>query len=125
MAGVPRLRLGVALLVPARAMADPARYEIDPQHFYIVFNADHIGYARAWGSFLRGAGGFTYDHEAQVLSDLEVAIEAGSVFTNDEARDGHLRSGDFLDAEAHPLITFVMTGAEPLTESPMTNTLPL
>ena len=113
----PWLWLLAAALAPSAAYAEPARYEIDPQHFSIVFNAEHIGYERAWGMFLRGGGGFTYDHEARALSDLEVTIEAASVFTNDEARDGHLRSPDFLSAEAHPDITFVMTGATPESET--------
>ncbi|MCC4246319.1 YceI family protein [Stappia indica] len=101
--------------VPAHA--EPRSYRIDPSHFSIVFNAMHIGYAPTWGLFLKGEGGFTYDEETQELSDLSVAIEAGSVFSNDERRDGHLRSGDFLDAEAHPSITFRMTEAEAKTET--------
>ena len=100
-------------LLSAAAAAEPARYTIDPEHFSIVFNAEHIGYARTWGLFLRGGGGFVYDHEAQDLSDLTVTIAAASVFTNHDARDNHVRSADFLDAEAHPDITFVMREAEP------------
>ncbi len=104
-------------LLSAAATAEPARYEIDPEHFSIVFNAEHIGYQHPWGMFLRGSGGFVYDHEAQDLSDLEVTIEAASVFTNDDNRDNHLRSADFLHAKAHPVITFVMREAEPLSDT--------
>lgn len=99
------------------AQAEPRAYRIDPSHFSIVFNAMHIGYAPTWGLFLKGEGGFTYDEETRELSDLSVAIEAGSVFSNDERRDGHLRSDDFLSAEAHPSITFRMTEAEAKTET--------
>lgn len=109
LAALPALAIGAA--------AEPARYEIDPQHFAIVFSATHIGYESQWGMFLRGKGGFVYDHEAKALSDLKVEIEADSVFSNDEERDGHLRSTDFLSAEAHPIITFVMTGAEPTSDT--------
>lgn len=107
-----------AVLVPATDVAaEPQRYEIDQSHFSIVFNADHIGYGATWGMFLEGEGSFTYDEEAQELSDLQVTIKAPSVFTNHDRRDGHLRSADFLDAEAHPDITFVMTGAEAQTDT--------
>jgi polyisoprenoid-binding protein YceI len=99
------------------AQAEPRAYRIDPSHFSIVFNAMHIGYAPTWGLFLKGEGGFTYDEDTRELSDLSVTIEAGSVFTNDERRDGHLRSDDFLSAEAHPSITFVMTDAQPKTDT--------
>lgn len=103
-------------LAAAPARAEPRDYRIDPSHFSVVFNADHIGYAPTWGMFLRGSGGFTFDEQARTLANLRVEIETGSVFSNDERRDGHLRSADFLDAEAHPVATFVMTAAEPTGE---------
>ena len=115
------MRVGAALaalpLVTVSASAEPARFEIDPQHLSIVFNVEHLGYGAVWGLFLKGSGGFTYDEEARELRDLKVEIDTASVFSNDEARDGHLRSGDFLDAEAHPVATFVMTEAEALSET--------
>jgi polyisoprenoid-binding protein YceI len=95
----------------APAFADADLYEIDTAHFSVVFNADHIGYGATWGMFLDGGGSFMFDEDEKTLSDLAVTIDATSVFTNDERRDGHLRSDDFLAAESHPDITFVMTDA--------------
>lgn len=107
-AGAAALMIGA---FDGSAAAEPARYEIDPAHFSVVFNADHIGYAPTWGMFLRGGGGFTFDETALALSDLEVTVEAASVFTNHDGRDNHLRGNDFLMADAHPDIRFVMTNA--------------
>ncbi len=108
----------VAMLASAGpSRAEPRAYLIDPSHFSIVFNAMHIGYAPTWGLFLKGKGGFTFDEETRTLSDLSVEIETASVFSNDERRDGHLRSDDFLAAEAHPTITFTMTEARAETET--------
>lgn len=106
------------LAVPlGSAAAEPARFEIDPAHFSVVFNASHIDYGATWGMFLEGSGGFMFDEEAKTLSDLEVEINTTSVFTNHERRDGHLRSADFLDAETHPVATFVMTDSEALSDT--------
>ncbi|SDU00254.1 YceI family protein [Stappia sp. ES.058] len=99
--------LGVSFASPAAA--EPRDFKIDPAHFSIVFNAEHIGYAPTWGMFLKGKGSFTFDEDTRALSDLSVTIPAGSVFSNHERRDEHLRSDDFLSAETHPDITFVMT----------------
>jgi polyisoprenoid-binding protein YceI len=44
--------------------------------------------------------------ESPVGSSVEVTIDAGSINTNQEQRDAHIRSADFLDAEHHPHITF-------------------
>lgn len=115
----PLFALAALAAVPMAgpALAEADLYEIDKSHFSIVFNADHIGYAATWGMFLDGSGSFMFDEEARTLSDLTVTIDANSVFTNDDRRDGHLRSADFLDAESHPQITFVMTSAEATGET--------
>lgn len=99
------------------AAADMARWVIDPEHFSILFGASHIGYQQQLGFFLEGSGSFNFDEGSQELAELVVEIDARSVFTNHEARDNHLRSGDFLDADNHPLIRFVMTEATPATET--------
>jgi hypothetical protein len=39
-------------------------------------------------------------------STVSVSIDAASFTTGDEQRDGHVRSGDFLDVEAFPTLTF-------------------
>ena len=36
----------------------------------------------------------------------DVTIDANSIDTNNEKRDGHLRTADFFDAEQYPAITF-------------------
>jgi polyisoprenoid-binding protein YceI len=45
-------------------------------------------------------------------SSVEVSIDAASISTNDEQRDGHLRSADFFDAERYPALSFRSTGVE-------------
>ncbi|MGM0560330.1 MAG: YceI family protein [Pseudomonadota bacterium] len=94
------------------ALAAPEEYKLDPAHTYVVFKVDHIGYSQAIGRFNEVEGSFVFDEEEPSISDLNVTIQAESVDTNHEERDEHLRSGDFLDVENHPEITFVMTGSE-------------
>ncbi|WP_119165850.1 YceI family protein [Algihabitans albus] len=104
----------LALGLPASlAQAEPARYVLDPEHVAVAFLVEHIGYAKTLGKFLSVEGSFVFDETVPAVSDLEVAIVADSVFTAHERRDDHVRSGDFLAADDHPEITFVMTGAEP------------
>lgn len=99
------------------AAAQPREYVIDPDHFSIAFAVEHIGYAAVHGLFTEGAGHFVYDEGTGELSDLEATIQTASVFTGHERRDGHVRGGDFLDAETYPEIHFVMTGAERLSDT--------
>lgn len=102
---------------PRLATAEPAGFEIDPAHVTVAFLVRHIGYADTLGQFLEVEGGFDYDEATKTLSDLEVVIEAESVFSNHDRRDDHVRGSDFLDADEHPEIVFVGTGATPTGEN--------
>ncbi|ABG31926.1 polyisoprenoid-binding protein [Roseobacter denitrificans] len=99
------------------ALAEPARFELDPSHTAVFFTVDHIGYAKTLGIFGTVSGEFTYDMETQDLSDVRVSIDAASVNTFDDARDGHVRNKDFLDVSNHPEITFVATGGTPTSDT--------
>lgn len=104
------------ILANLSAQAEPRRYTLDPDHLVIAFKVRHLGFSDVLAQFLKASGSFVYDADARTVEDIRVEIDAASVFTNHEARDGHVRSGDFLAAEANPLITFVGTGSEPTGE---------
>jgi polyisoprenoid-binding protein YceI len=99
----------LALLVSAPLAAAPATYRIDPEHFSIAFLIEHIGYERLIGQFTQASGEFVYDEQAKQLRSGSVEVRAASVTTHHDPRDAHVRSGDFLDTEKHPLIRFVAT----------------
>lgn len=94
------------------ALAEPRRYTLDPEHLAIAFKSRHLGLSDVLGQFLKASGSFVYDDQARTVEDIRVEIRADSVFTNHDARDGYVRSADFLDARAHPVITFVGTRSE-------------
>ena len=96
-------------LIAGLAQAQPADWEIDPEHFSIAFEAGHIGYQKQLGLFLEGTGSFRYDPEAQELISGRVEIQAASIFTNHKDRDKHLRGKDFLNAKKNPVIIFEAT----------------
>lgn len=97
--------------------AEPARYEIDPEHFAISFRALHVGYADVIGLFLKARGEFVYDEATRSLSSGRVVVDAASVFSNHERRDEHLRKGDFLNVRAHPEVVFEAGRYRPEGES--------
>lgn len=109
----PRLLSFFALLVllfTNQVNAEAADWAIDPEHFSIVFGAEHAGYQQQMGMFLEGSGSFNYDPETRQLNSGRVEIEAASLFTNHEDRDDHLKGRDFLNVRRNPLIVFESTG---------------
>ena len=104
---------GLVSLAPALSKAEPVVFELDPTHATIAFWVDHIGYAKTLGMFTEMSGSFTYDSEAQTVSDVEIRVAAASVFSNDQRRDDHVRNADFLNAETFPEIIFTATSGEP------------
>jgi polyisoprenoid-binding protein YceI len=99
------------------ANAAPANFEVDDEHFSMVFEIMHIGYAPVMGMFRTVAGEFVYDEETRELISGKLAFKSKSVFTNHEKRDDHLTSKDFLNSGKYPDITFTVTGFETIGES--------
>ncbi len=87
-------------------------YTIDSTHSRIGFVARHAMVTKVRGSFNEFAGTGHFDAEDPTRSSLQVTIQAASIDTRNADRDGHLRSNDFFDMEAHPEITFVSTAID-------------
>jgi polyisoprenoid-binding protein YceI len=103
------LLLMCAAAVPARA--EPARYELDPEHLTVAFLVDHIGYAKVLGMFRAARGSYSFDEASATLGALRIEVDTQSVFSNYASRDRHLKSADFLNASEFPRMVFTADGA--------------
>jgi polyisoprenoid-binding protein YceI len=84
-------------------------WDIDPVHSTVGFTAKHAMVATTRGHFNVFTGGATIDAQNPEGSSLWVDIDADSVTTGNDQRDGHLRSTDFFKVAEHPRITFAST----------------
>lgn len=84
-----------------------ATYKIDAAHSEITFKVKHLMITNVTGNFTQFDA--TMESEAADFSDAKISFEAdvNSVNTNNEQRDGHLKSDDFFAAEKFPKLTFV------------------
>ena len=109
-----------AALGSSPLLAAAQRYTLDPEHTTVAFLIEHVGYAKTLGYFSDVSGSFTYDDETRELSDVLMTVETGSVQSDNEARDKHVRSKDFLNTKKHPQMSFtadnVRVEAEGLTD---------
>ncbi len=107
------LRLGVITLTRPgdAAVPRPGRWTIDPAHSTIAVTGQHLGLSRIHGRFARFSGELTVADPLEV-SSCSATIEAASIDTGNGQRDDHLRSGDFLDVDHCPEITYRSTAVE-------------
>jgi polyisoprenoid-binding protein YceI len=87
-------------------------YQIDPAHSGAQFSVRHMMVTNVHGGFKKIQGTVVYDPENPVNSTVNAEIDTASITTNEDQRDAHLRSADFLDVEKFPTITFRSTRVE-------------
>ncbi|MEA2558164.1 MAG: hypothetical protein QOG88_1702 [Actinomycetota bacterium] len=100
-AAVQLQELGVTL-------PEPGTYTLEASHTSIGFVARHM-LSRTRGNFGTFEGTITVP-ENVADTTVDVTIQADSISTGNEMRDGHLNSNDFFTVEEHPTITFVGKG---------------
>jgi len=100
------LWLGAMVWLPIAVHAEPARWNVDPDHSAIEFRVSHMVVSKTTGRFMDYAGFIEMDAEAGTVKAIEATIKTGSVNTHHEKRDAHLRNADFFDVEHYPTMTF-------------------
>ncbi|AHH95814.1 YceI family protein [Kutzneria viridogrisea] len=83
-------------------------WTIDPVHSDVTFIVRHLGVSKVRGRFNSVSGQIVTGQDPKD-SSVNAVIEAGSIDTKNEQRDGHVRSADFLDVETHKALTFTST----------------
>ncbi|HLN07296.1 MAG TPA: YceI family protein [Acidimicrobiales bacterium] len=83
-------------------------FALDKSHSQVGFLVRHLMVSKVRGRFTDFEGALVVtDDPAE--SSVEVTIQAGSINTNDENRDNHVRTNDFLSVEEFPTLTFRST----------------
>jgi polyisoprenoid-binding protein YceI len=86
----------------------PGVYTVDPVHTNIDFVARHLVVSKVRGHFTDFSGTITVGDSIE-NSSVEAVAQASSITTDNEMRDGHLKSADFLELEKYPTLTLKST----------------
>jgi polyisoprenoid-binding protein YceI len=96
-------------------------WELDQAHTSVDFVARHMMVTKVRGHFGEFEGRI---HIGENLGDshAEASFKTATIYTNQGQRDEHLRSGDFLEIEKYPEMTFRTTKVEPAGKGKFTVT---
>lgn len=96
------------------------KWALDPMHSEVQFKVKHLVISTVTGSFKTFEGTVTTGGDTFEGAEVEFSLDVNSIDTNQEQRDGHLKSAEFFDAEKYPKITFKSTS---LTDDKLTGDL--
>jgi polyisoprenoid-binding protein YceI len=87
----------------------PGTFVIDPSHTRVGFVAKHLMVTKVRGSFGEVEGTIVVPDDPMQAS-AEATMQSASITTGSPDRDAHLVSGDFLQIDSYPTVTYRSTG---------------
>ena len=90
-------------------MATATKWVLDPMHSEVQFKVKHLVISTVTGSFKTFEGELTTETDDFDGAEVSFSLDVASIDTNQEMRDGHLKSAEFFDAETYPKISFKST----------------
>lgn len=94
------------ILAAASASAFAETYNIDSNHTYPSFEADHLGGVSVWrGKFTKTSGTVTLDRAAKTGA-LDITIDANSLDFGHTKMNEHAKSKDMFDVAQFPNATY-------------------
>lgn len=103
-----------ASFVMLSAMNAQTNWKLDNSHSKLGFSVTHMMVAETEGKFKIFDGSVSSKSEMDFTdAQINFTADAASINTEDEKRDGHLKSPDFFDVAKYPNITFKSTSMKP------------
>jgi polyisoprenoid-binding protein YceI len=103
----PKILLVAAMAAGLASAASAAveTYSIDPVHSSVAFSIRHA-VGRVPGRFTKFSGTIVVDRDNLENSTVSAVIDVGSVDTDNDKRNAHLKTADFFDVATYSAITF-------------------
>jgi polyisoprenoid-binding protein YceI len=106
------LPVAMLALMTGSAIAAPVKYNIDPNHTYPSFEADHFGGLSVWrGKFDKSSGSIVVDKD-KGSGTVEITIDAASIDFGHAKLNDHAKSAEMFDVTKFPTATYKGTLAK-------------
>jgi polyisoprenoid-binding protein YceI len=101
-----KIFLSLAITAIGFAASAQSKWNVDQTHSNVKFSVSHMVISEVEGSFSDFDGTLEAPGADFNNATIEFSVNIGSINTNSEQRDGHLKSADFFDAAKYPAMTF-------------------
>lgn len=89
-------------------------WNVDASHSKLGFSVLHMMVSETEGNFKIYEGKVSSKKDIDFTdAAIDFSVDVNSIDTDDEKRDGHLKSPDFFDAATYPKMTFKSTSMKP------------
>jgi polyisoprenoid-binding protein YceI len=82
------------------------KWSLDPTHSEIGFKVKHLMFTNVSGNFKSFTASAETEGDNFTNAKIDFSADVESIHTNNEQRDQHLKSADFFDAAAFPVMSF-------------------
>lgn len=103
-----------AVVLLTSAASAQTSWKVDNSHSKMGFSVTHMMVSETEGKFKLYDGKVSSASETDFTNaSVEFSVDVNSINTDDEKRDGHLKSDDFFNAEKFPKMVFKSTSMKP------------
>jgi polyisoprenoid-binding protein YceI len=88
------------------------KWALEPSHSEITFKVRHMMISNVSGQFKKFESTVETEGDDLTTADVTFSADIDSISTNNEQRDGHLKSPDFFDAATYTQLVFESTSME-------------
>ena len=112
------LPVAMLALVTGSAIAAPVTYNVDPNHTFPSFEADHFGGLSVWrGRFDTTSGTIAFDKD-KGTGNVDITVDASSIDFGHEKLNEHTKSAEMFDVAKFPTATYKGTLGKVVSGSP-------
>jgi polyisoprenoid-binding protein YceI len=100
------LPVAMLALMTGAAIAAPVSYNVDPNHTYPSFEADHFGGLSVWrGKFDKSSGTIVFDKD-KGSGTVEITVDAASIDFGHPKLNEHAKSAEMFDVAKFPTANY-------------------
>ncbi len=110
-----KIILTLAIAVIGNTVSAQSKWNVDASHSNVKFSVSHMVISEVEGSFSGYEGTLDAPGADFNNSTINFSVNVGTVNTNSEQRDGHLKSADFFDVTKYPTMNFKSTSFKKTT----------